>query len=291
MKWLWALWVCVALPAAAAVSVVDDAGRRVTLARPAQRVISLSPHATELLFAAGGERAVVGVVAYSNWPPAARALPQVGDNRTLDIERIAALKPDLVVSWNHGNSAAQMAQLAALGVPVFQSEPQQLDAVPTSIERLGILLGTEPVARPVAARLRQRIGALRTRYAARSPVRVFYQVWDQPLMTLNGRHIVSDVIRLCGGVNVFADLTPLVPTVEREAVLAADPQAIITSSVGRAAVPGLQAWRRWPRLQAVRVHGLLTVEADWIDRPGPRLVDGATQLCEQLDTVRGRLRP
>jgi iron complex transport system substrate-binding protein len=191
----------------------DDDGNTVTLAAPAQRVISLAPHATELVYAAGGGAKLVGTVTYSDYPPAARAVPRIGNNKALDLERIAALKPDLIVAWRHGNAERQTDALRALHIPLFFSEPRHLDDIATSLGRLGALLGTQPAADAAAAAFRRDIAALRARYAARAPVTVFFQVWDRPLMTLNGAHLISDAIELCGGRNVFASLKPLVPTV------------------------------------------------------------------------------
>ncbi|MGS1035347.1 cobalamin-binding protein [Burkholderia glumae] len=278
--------------AAAAVSVTDDAGRAVTLAAPARRVISLAPHATELLYAAGGAAAMVGAVAYSDYPAAARALPRVGDNRSLDLERIAALKPDLIVVWRHGGAERQTAQLQALGIPVYVSEPQRLDDVAVSLDRLGRLLGTREVADAAADAYRRRIAALRARYAARPPVAVFLQIWDRPLMTLNGSQTVSDVLRLCGGRNVFAALKPVAPTVNDEAVLAADPEAIIATAqgatAGDAALPSLARWQRWPQLTAVARDNLFAIDGDLLTRPTPRLALGAEQVCRDLETARSR---
>ncbi|WP_244116523.1 cobalamin-binding protein [Burkholderia gladioli] len=277
-----------------AITVIDDAGRTVTLSAPARRVISVAPHATELLYAAGGAAAMVGAVSYSDYPEAARALPRVGDNRSLDLERIVALKPDLIVVWRHGNADRQTAQLAALGIPLYFSEPKRLDEVAVSLDKLGRLLGTRAQADRTAADYRQRIAALRARYAARPPVTVFLQIWDRPLTTLNGAQIVSDVLRLCGGRNVFAALQPVAPTVSDEAVLAADPEAIVATAQGAtasdASLPSLERWRRWPSLAAVARSNLFAVDGDWLTRPTPRLALGAEQVCRDLETARERRR-
>ncbi|WP_244134640.1 cobalamin-binding protein [Burkholderia gladioli] len=283
-------------PAAArnAITVIDDVGRTVTLPAPARRVISVAPHATELLYAAGGGAAMVGAVSYSDYPEAARALPRVGDNRSLDLERIVALKPDLIVVWRHGNADRQTAQLAALGIPLYFSEPKRLDDVAVSLDKLGRLLGTREQADRAAADYRQRIAALRARYAARPPVTVFLQIWDRPLTTLNGAQIVSDVLTLCGGRNVFAALQQVAPTVSDEAVLAANPEAIVATAQGAtasdASLPSLDRWRRWPSLAAVARSNLFAVDGDWLTRPTPRLALGAEQVCRDLETARERRR-
>ncbi|MCX4159863.1 MULTISPECIES: cobalamin-binding protein [Paraburkholderia] len=276
----------------AAIAVTDDSGATVTLAAPAQRVISLAPHVTELLYAAGGGAKLVGAVTYSDYPPEAKQLPRVGDNKALDLERIVALKPDLIVVWRHGNAQAQLERLRELHIPLFFSEPKHLDDIASTLTKLGVLLDTQQTADAAATAFRQRIAQLRTRYATRPPVSVFYQVWDKPLMTLNGTHMISDVIALCGGRNVFAQLEPLVPTVSTEAVLAANPEAIVTASQGATApdhpLSQLDTWRAWPALTAVARNNLFAIDGDLINRPAPRIAQGAAQLCEDLDTARSR---
>ncbi|RDU96593.1 cobalamin-binding protein [Trinickia dinghuensis] len=288
----WAALLPLAPCASAAITVTDDAGQRVTLAAPAQRVVALAPHAVELAYAAGGGAKLVGAVSYSDYPSAAKALPRVGSNTSLDLERIVALKPDLVIVWRHGNGERQLDRLRALGIPLYHSEPRKLDDVATDLIALGTLMGTGAQARAAAADYRGKIAALRERYAGRAPVSVFYEVWADPLMTLNGTHIVSDVIALCGGRNVFAKLTPLVPTVSTEAVVAANPEAIVTTSQGAtqadAPLPSLAAWRAWPRMTAVARGNLFAIDGDLINRPAPRLAQGAEQLCRDLQFARER---
>lgn len=284
---------CAYVPSAqATVTATDDTGATVSLAAPAQRVISLAPHVTELIYAAGGGAKLVGAVSYSDYPPEAKQVPRVGDNKALDLERIVALKPDLIVIWRHGNAQAQLERLRELHIPLFFSEPHQLDDVAATLTRLGTLLGTSSTADAAASAYRQDIARLRTRYADRPPVSVFYQVWDQPLMTLNGTHVISDVITLCGGRNVFAKLAPLVPTVSTEAVLAANPEVIVTASAGATKpdtpLPQLEKWRAWPSLKAVARNNLFAIDGDLIDRPAPRIAQGAAQLCEDLEVARSR---
>lgn len=273
------------LPATAAgatVSATDDSGRVVTLAAPAARIISLAPHATELLFAAGAGARVVGVSAYSNFPAEASRLPSVGDAMRADMERIIALKPDLIVGWKSGNNPAQLERLRALGLPVFDSEPRQFDDIASSLERLGALAGTVE-GRAAAARFRADLRALRERYSARKPVRVFYQIWPSPLMTLNDAHIVSEAIRLCGGVNLFGKLAPLVPTVSREAVLKADPEAIFVSDEDAQA---FGRWRGYGNLTAMRNDSLFRIDGGVMNRAGPRMLGATALLCEQIDAAR-----
>ncbi|MEO8526523.1 MAG: cobalamin-binding protein [Caldimonas sp.] len=283
-----------AVAQAAPIVETDDAGRTLVFDRPPARVITLAPSLTELVFAAGGGDAIVATDSNSDYPDAARAIPRIGDAARLDVERILALKPDLVIVWRHGNTNRELDQLEAAGIRLFRLEPQRLDEVAMAIERLGHVLGKEPVAGPVADSLRGALVALRRRHAKDAPVRVFYQVWSNPLMTINRRQIVNEVIELCGGRNAFAALAPLVPQVATESVLAADPEAILTADErgGTALVrrnveaPSFAVWRRYPALAATKGRWFYTLNGDAISRQGPRIAAGAAAMCEALDEVR-----
>jgi iron complex transport system substrate-binding protein len=263
---------------------VDDSGNTVTLAAPAQRIVSLAPHATELLFAAGAGNQVVGVSEYSDFPAAAKQIPSVGGSGQLDIERIVSLKPDLIVAWGSGNNRRQLARLRKLGLTVFESEPRNFEAIADSLERLGALVGRDE-GRPQAQQFRQQVQTLEQHYAGRSSVTVFYQIWSAPLMTLNDAHIVSQAIKLCGGVNVFGQLKPLVPTISREAVLTANPDMIIVSDEKG---NGLERWRSFKRMQAVTSGNLMTIDGGMMNRAGPRVIEATRTLCEQVDDARKR---
>ena len=272
--------------ARAGVTVQDDRGNTVSLARPAERIVSLAPHATELLFAAGAGSRMVGAVDWSDFPPAAREVPRVGSYVQPDLERIVALKPDLVVAWYSGNEPRLVERLRALGYPVYVSEMRALEEVPAGIERLGRLAGTDAAASRAAADFRARRDRLQTSYAAGVPVRVFYQIWDKPLMTINNEHLITRVMELCGGRNVFGDLPTLTPHLDVEGVLVANPQAIVASGMGEARPDWLDHWRRWPDLTAVKNGHLFFVPPDFLQRPTPRILDGAQQMCEALEQVR-----
>lgn len=276
-----------AVAGAQGITVRDDAQHKVVLAQPAHRIVSLAPHATELLFAAGAGAYVIGVSDYSDYPPAAKQILSVGSSSALDIERIVALKPDLVVAWSSGNSASQIASLRAIGIPVFESEPRQLDAVASSLLRLSQLAGTEDSGMAAAAAFKARLAQLEATYSQRPTVRVFYQIWKKPLMTLNDSHMVTSVIRLCGGENVFGKLPQLAPTVSTEAVLQANPEVIFAADGGSS--PGT-SWQRFPQLAAVAGNNLFALTPNWMSRPGPRILDGAAELCEKLDLARSRRR-
>jgi iron complex transport system substrate-binding protein len=275
--------------AAAALQVVDDRGQRLELPVPARRIVTLAPHLTELMFAAGAGERIVGTVAWSDFPAAARSLPRVGDALALDLERIVALKPDLVVVWLGGSAQPQLDVLAAMGLPIYYNEPRSLDAIGDAIERFGELAGTAEIARPAAARYRARLQALRARQAGKPPVTVFHQLWDRPLMTTGGTSLISQVITLCGGRNVFAGLGALAPQVAFDAVLEFDPEVIGGAGLGddlRAA--GLGAWLAWPQLTAVRRGNLYVVPPELISQHVPRILEGAERVCAALDAARAR---
>ncbi len=274
--------------ARAQIRVADDSGRSVALERPAARIVSLAPHITELLFAAGAGERIAGTVEFSDYPEAARRIPRIGNSAQLDLERIVALKPDLIVVWRGGNAQRQLETLLRLGIPVFYTEPHRLGDIGRTIEQFGRLAGTESVALPAAHAIAVQEAELRARYAGREPVSVFFQIWNRPLMTVNRNHIISDVIRLCGGRNVFADLKPLASLLTTEAVLAADPESIGAATGEVESRDELDAWRKWPHLRAVARGNLFAIDADLITRHTPRILEGARQMCRYLDEARAR---
>lgn len=276
------------LHAHAAITVIDDDGNAVTLQKPAQRVIAMAPHVTELLFAAGGGAKIVGAVSYSDFPEAAKRIPQIGSNRQIDMERVIAMKPDLIVVWMHGSSERQIEELRTLGIPMFHSEPRKLGDIAASLQKMGKLMGTEAVADPAAASLRKELSTLTARYANRPPVRMFYQVWDKPLYTLNGGHIVSDAMRVCGGTNIFAALKVTAPIVNVEAVLQEDPEAIFSTGERSEDDGGVNLWKPFPNMTAVKRGNLFRLDGNLLNRAGPRMIAGTAALCEKLELARQR---
>ncbi|AXA74233.1 MULTISPECIES: cobalamin-binding protein [Achromobacter] len=277
----------VAGPAAGtAVQVRDDQGRTISLAAPARRAVTLAPHATELVYAAGAGDHVIATIRGSDYPPAARQLPVIGDGTQPDPERVAAVRPDLLIAWQPGAAAPLARVMDKLGVPVFYSDPLTLAAIPDAVERMGALFGTEAQARPAAQALRARLEALAARYAGRRPVRVFVQAGLDPIYTLNDSSIVSDALRVCGGVNVFGQAPVVAPQVSLESVLAARPEAVLAGiSRPEDAARNLAAWQALG-LPAARLGHVYGVDADALYRPGPRLIDAAEAICADLDRLR-----
>ena len=280
-----ALAIAVAMPAHAATAAVDDAGARIELAAPATRIVTLAPHATELVYAAGAGARIVGVVAGTDYPAAARLVPVVGDANAIDLERIAMLSPDLIVTWPW-TTPAQVASLRARGIAVFDANARSIAGIADDIEQIGRLTGTSGAATSAANAFRARLAKLKAVHRASPRLRVFYEVSDEPIFTLGGKHLVSQALSLCGGENVFANLSIPAPQVGIEAVLAANPQAIIAGTADARRPAWLDAWTRWPALDAVRHRALYTVDANLLHRPGPRFIDGVEQLCATLANAR-----
>ncbi|MEO8441802.1 MAG: cobalamin-binding protein [Betaproteobacteria bacterium] len=271
---------------AAGISVVDDRGVRVTLAAPALNIVSLAPSITELVFAAGAGAKLTGVPRFSDYPAAARSIAQIGDASRIDLERVLSLKPDLVVAWKTGNHAADFERLERLGFVVFVAEPGTLAAIPRLLRAIAALAGTREPAQHAAAEFERGIAALDAQYRTRSPVRVFYEIWHQPLMTVSGQHLISDVIALCGGVNIFAATPALTPVVSLESVIAARPEVVLGGSSATTPEEFIAPWLSDEHYAGLRNVHAMYVDPDYIQRQTPRVLRGARLVCEHLDTVR-----
>lgn len=284
---LLALALALAVPMARAeLRVTDDTGQAVVLAAPARRVVSLGPHLTELAYAVGAGDAVVGVIRYSDFPEAAKALPVVGDAHAIDFERIVQLKPDLVLVWGSGLNERHKARLRSLGLTVYESEIRHAQGIADTLRRLGTLLGRADGAEAAARHFEAQWRGLAERYRDRAPVRVFWQLWHEPLMTINREHLISEAMRTCGGVNVFADLPLLTPSVSWEAAVRADPQLIATSGRAEDKARDFAAWQRFAGVSAVKRQRYASIDGNLIGRMGPRFVEGAAALCEAIERAR-----
>lgn len=265
--------------ALATITLHDDAGHTLSLQKHPQRIIALAPHVTELLYAVGAEARLVGVDAGSDFPSAARKLPRVGDYNRVNFERVAALKPDLVIGWRSGNRAADIHQLRQMGIPVLLTDAHPLTDVARLLRLMGEASGQAHAGERAARQFEARLAQLRQRYASTPPRRVFYQVWDQPLMTIGGQHWINDALNLCGGRNIFADLLAASPRVSLEAVLTRAPEMIIS---GDDAPDRRGEWQRFPRLPAVQRGALVRLDVDALHRPTPRVLEGVEKLCSAI---------
>ena len=277
-----------ALACRAELSVRDDAGHTVVLAAPATRVVSLAPNLTEMAFAVGGGKAVKAVIRYSEYPPAARQLPVAGDAFALDFEAIARLKPDLVLVWSSGLNERHRARLRALGLTLYESEIRSAAAIGDTLRRLGTLLGHSEQGAAAAASFERDWQALRERHAGKPAVRVFWQLWQDPLMTVNHEHLIGEAIGACGGVNIFAALPLLTPTVSWEAAVAADPQLIASAGPPAEAASDFARWQRFAQVSAVRNGRFARIDGDLVSRMGPRFVQGAAAICAAIDAARSK---
>ncbi len=280
---LFILFAATALPA---LEVIDDIGRPLQLEQPATRIISLAPHITENLFAAGLGHLLVGVVSYSDYPQQAQSIPRVGAYNNINIELIISLQPDLIIAWKEGNQRQQFEKLEALGLTIYVNEPRALADIATSMRHFGILTGQEESAELASRDFLDRLAALQRQYSDKEEISVFYQAWNRPLLTVNDRQSIGRIIRLCGGRNIFAELPTLSPQVSMESVIARDPQVIIASGMSESRPEWLDDWKRWPFLQAVKHDHLFFVPPDIIQRHSPRILQGAALICHALQQVR-----
>jgi len=274
--------------ASAAVTVTDDLGRTLTLAHVPQRIASLAPGATEMLFAAGAGDRIVATVEYSDDPPAARRVPRIGDAAAIDMERLIALHPELVVVWPSGDNPAQVASIERLGLPIYRQQVDAFGDFAASLRRLGALAGTAAVAERAAQALERQLAALSRRYADRTSVTVLLQIWDRPIYTVGGKHLMSDALRLCGARNVFADLKVAAPVVDIEAILARDPDMIVAAAPPGAAAAWLAQWQAFPSLKAVRTQRLIAFEDQRLTGLGPGALAATETLCGLIDAQRAR---
>ena len=268
------------------IEVRDDEGSLVQLDESAERIISLAPSLTELLYAAGAGSKLVGVVEYSDYPEAAKALPIIGRYDMLDMEKILQLQPDLVVAWQTGNPRAAVNRLRELGLTVYIAEPKRLESIPSHILRLATLAGTETLAAKVIEEFDTNLATLSEKYRTKTPVRTFYQVWDRPLISAGGNELINDIIELCGGVNIFVDIELVAPKVSVESVLIRNPQAVVVSGMDIERPEWLDEWLKWEQLSAVSTNSLFFVPPELLQRHTPRALIGAQRMCEQIDMTR-----
>lgn len=265
----------------AEITVVDDIGHAIKLNQPAKRIVSLSPGITELLFAAGGGANVKGVVSYSDFPEAAKKLPQVGSYNAVDIEKILSLNPDLVVAWKSGNPPLQISKLKKLGLNVFTSEPRNFDNIPDTLVRFGKLMNTESSANKAASDFQDGLSQLTQKYSKdkTKPKSVYIQIWNKPIMTINGEHLISKIFAFCNGHNIFHDVPQLTLNLDVETILQKNPDVIFVTRDGDLGEQWLSQWRKWDFLKAVESKELFAVNPDHLVRHTPRILKGIEQVC------------
>ena len=273
------------------ISTTDDRGKIISLETPAKRIISLSPHTTEMLFSAGAGQFIIGRDKFSNYPRSAESIPIVGDIVNLDYESILVANPDLIVMWATGGNSRIINKLESYGFVVFASDPKTVEDIPNTIHKLSRLTANPAVSSSTNQKMeefRNGFSLLKKRYGDKNKVRVFYQVWNRPLYTLNGNHLTSQIISMCGGINVFSDLFQLAPTVSVEAVLKVNPDVII-SGQEHPHEQILTQWQKYTFMSAVHRENIYSVDADLLQRPTLRLLEGATELCDYVEMARKKL--
>jgi iron complex transport system substrate-binding protein len=261
-------------------------GETLSLPAPAERIITLAPNLAELVFAAGAGERLKAVVEYSDFPDQVKQIPRIGDAFRIDLERIIELVPDLVIAWKSGNPQTALQKLEQLGIKVWQVEITRPEEIADAVENISRAAGTQAIGQAAARQLRSKLADLRQQNADKFPVEYFYQIAPRPLYTINGRHIISRSLEVCGGSNIFAELPTLAPQISRESVILANPRAMIAPEIA-GDPPALAVWQDWPRLQAVQNRTMLYLPADEISQATPRLLDSIDLACKLLDKVRG----
>jgi iron complex transport system substrate-binding protein len=277
-------WFATAVAQAAGINVVDDAGRPVSLPRVPQRIVSIAPGATEMLFAAGAGKRVIATVEFSDEPAEAKSIPRVGNSDAIDMERVVALRPDVVVVWEGGSNVAQVNRLERIRVPLYRQKVEKLSDLPASLRRLGALADTRDISEKAARDVEARLDRLTKRYGGNAkPPTVLLQVWGRPIYTVGGTHMMTDSLRLCGARNIFADLKEQGPSVDIEAVIGRDPEIIVAVAPTGLAAEWLGEWKRFGSLRAVRNARLIPFEDSRLSRLGPSAVVGTELLCEAIN--------
>lgn len=281
-RWCAALVSCALLGLCACSETPDPPASSATYSR----VVTLAPNLTELVFAAGAGGKLVGASAYSDYPASARQLPVIGDAFAVDQEQLAILQPDLLLVWESGTPDHVVDELRSLGYNVEPIRTQTLADVADALRRIGELTDSAAQAGIVADAYSASLQNIALKYEDVEDLRVFYQVDKRPLYTVNGEHYVSDLIRLCGGSNVFADLDELAPAVDVEAVVARNPEVILASS--DAGSDAFAEWERWPHIAANQYGNRFLIPADEIGRATTRLLVAAEAICKALQEARKR---
>ena len=269
----------------AEIQVIDDDQQVVILAETAQRIISLSPSITEMLFASGAEKQIIGVVSYSDFPQQAKKITSVGSYNSLDLEKIINLKPDLIIAWRSGNPHKQIEKLKLLGYPVFLSEPKNFEDIASNIKRYGLLSGNIKQSHQQSQLFLTEINKLKQQYKEKAPISVFVQIWDKPIMTIGSQHIISQVILLCGGKNIF-DSLDITITPDIESIIQHKPELILSTGMANIATNWLKRWKNWTMIPAVKNNHLYSTNPDLLVRHSPRLLQGAKNVCQLLDKAR-----
>lgn len=258
---------------------------------PKQRIITLSPHLAEIVAELGATNQLVGVSDASNFPNAVKNIKVVSDFQNINLELIKQLKPDLILIWKSGTSAKQQAALQSIfkgtNTQLVQSDAISLMDISNEFERLGKIIGKEKNAQEVAKKFQADLKKIEVDNQRKSQVTVFYQAWPSPVMTINGKHLISDMIKVCGGKQIFENEKILVPTVSIEAVIERNPEVVITASeFTNSSTNNDLIWKKYPNMKVNQLGGYLSINGDLMTRPTSRALIATQQICSFLDQVR-----
>jgi len=277
-----------------AISIVDDKNYTVTLSKPAKRVITLAPSLTEMVFTVGAADKLVATVKSSNYPEAANGIDRIGDYERFNIETLLSYKPDLVLAWSIGNNRQQVEKIKKFNIPVYQSEPHQIKDIANTLRHIGILLGKSKQANIAANNFEKRLLQIQRENKNKHKLRAFYQIWPDPIYTINGQTVISRLMQICGLDNVFSDAKISAPKITQESVIGKNPEIIIASGIANDLLVSepewLSSWKRWPDISAVKNGNLFFIHPDIVHRQSTRILDGAEKMCEQADIARNKLR-
>jgi vitamin B12 transport system substrate-binding protein len=257
-----------------------------TIAHAEQRIIALAPHIVEMLFTIGAGDRIVGTVSFADYPQAALDIPRIGGYNGIQIEKILQLQPDLIIAWQSGNSDVALTKLKKMGIKVVYSHPEKLAHVARQLRYLGKLTNLEAQANIAATAYETRLAAIRQANMNKTPIKVFYQLWSAPMMTINKDTPINQLIEVCQGKNVFADNSTLYPKVGIENVIVAQPDLIILVDEHSDTKQPIIEWHKWPEIPAVKNNQFITVNADLIHRFSSRMLDGIEDMCGKLDEFR-----
>lgn len=270
----------------AEVNIFDDLGNQIFLKNPANRIIVLGPSLVETFFSIGAGSKIIGVDEGSDYPNAAIKIKKVASYNSINFEEIVSLSPDLIVVWSSGFSFSKLKKIRDLGIPVYLSQPKKLDDIEKLILSIGYLTDNVERAIDVASNFANKLRFFKKKYKNKKNISVFYQVWDDPLQTLNGDHIISDVISLCGGKNIFHSIHEIAPKVTIESVILNDPNVILIGSKDKRKSVWFDNWSNWPIINAVRNEQVFIISPDLVVRESPRIIHGIEKVCDILEEAR-----
>jgi vitamin B12 transport system substrate-binding protein len=250
------------------------------------RIIALSPHSVEMLFAIGAGDRIIATTKFANYPAQAESIPRVGGYNGIQIEKILTLKPDLIIAWMDGNKIEDIEKMERLGLNVYRSKTRSLDNIPNELIKLGKMIGLTDSGRHAAEAFNARIVKIRLENKHKTPVKFFYQLWDEPLRAMAAGSWINTVMAACGGENVFNDPMLDYPEVSIENVLIAAPEAFVIPSHHGSYTASVDKWRKWPEIPAIANDQIYFIDGDLLHRFSTRVLDGMEQVCKAFDKVR-----